>query len=558
MEILSCKDLNFTYRGCKDKALENISFSVFSGELVLFMGRSGCGKTTLLRLLKPELAPQGKIEGEYKLGGKPVFTSDDHYNDIFTPKLGFVAQDPESQTVSDTVIGELSFGLDNMGLDEKEKMRRIGETVCYFGIEDLLHRELSTLSGGEKQLVNLCAAMTMRPEVLILDEPVSRLDPVTAEHFMSVLVRLNEETGITIIMAEHYCEGIFHHCSKVLFMEKGRLCPMEDFSPSASAKNCPEEFVPFLPCISRAVHSAALTAEKYPLTVRDGREFLRKNFNAYSIEPSENILSDEEIISCKDLWFRYDRDGEDIVKGLDMSVKKGELFTVIGSNGAGKSTLLKCIGGLLPPLKGRIKINGKPLRSYKNGSLYKNCVSVLPQNPYDIFIKQSVREDYEFALDAVGGNRAHMEKVTETLSIQHLMDMHPYDLSGGEAQLCAIGRLLLTKPKILLLDEPVKALDPYRVKQTGQLLKSLCAEGISIVCISHDLDFAAQYSDRCGLFFDGKLCACAAPQEFFAGSSLYTTAAQRISKGIFDGAVTSEQIINEIKRQVLSNENFKR
>lgn len=546
MEILNCKNLSFYYNGSEKAALKNINFSVCSGELILIMGKSGCGKTTLLKLLKPEISPFGRLEGEIFIGGEKAESG------LKTPKIGFVMQNPESQTVCDTVFSELCFGLENMGLSAADINRRVGETVSFFGIERLVHREISTLSGGEKQLVNLCAVMAMDPDILILDEPVSRLDPVTAESFMSALVRLNRETGTTVIMAEHFCEGIFHECDKVMLMSEGEIkafCAPEKIPAESAAKG----FSAFLPCAAQAAATAGLK-ENCPLTVRQGRSFLAENFSYAKVESEKNKAEGETVLCCKDIWFRYEKSGANILSGLDFSLRKGEIFTVAGSNGAGKSTLLKCLGGILSPYAGKVKVFGKPIKSYKNGSLYKSCIAMLPQDPYDIFVKPSVAEDWEYACKAVGGNRSQMNEIIGELGISHLMDMHPYDLSGGEAQLCAIGRILLCRPKILLLDEPVKALDPERGKRIGSLLLSLKDKGISILCVSHSLEFAAEYSDRCGLFFDGRLAACADTSEFFTQNRFYTTAVQRMSRGIFDGAVTVSQVCTEIKRQVAEND----
>jgi len=539
MEILNCKDLSFTYNGSTEKVLKDINFSVQKGELILIQGGSGCGKTTLLKALKPELSPLGKYWGEIFLEGKRLDKS------TKTPQTGFLMQNTDSQTVCSSVYEELCFGGENLGFDSAKINRRIGETVSYFGIGHLLHREISTLSGGEKQLVALCSVMVTDPGILILDEPVSRLDPVAAEELAAVILRINRELGTTVIVAEHFAEGFFYGCDKVMLMDNGSIA---DFAPP---KKCAAEnpgFRYLFPCSVRILPENAQVRD-IPLTVREGRKFLSENYSPAEIPQAAEKLSDESVLECRDLWFRYSRSSPDILAGTDLTLHRGEIFTAVGANGAGKSTLLKCLGGLLSPYSGKIKVMGKPLKGYKSGALYHECISVLPQDPYDMFIRQTVRDDYRYALSAMGRDLSYADEMGERLGISRLMERHPYDLSGGEAQLCAIGKALLSQPKILLLDEPVKGLDLRWISAVGKLLLELKAAGISVLCVSHDLEFAAEYSDRCGLFFDGRIISAASPREFFSDSSIYTTSASRIARRFFRGAVTAGQISAEIARQ---------
>lgn len=531
MEILNVKDLSFSYPETGKNALSNISFSVSAGKMIMLMGRSGCGKTTLLKLLKSELAPLGDRKGEINVPD--------------SSKIGFVMQNPDLQTVCGDVYSELCFGLENMGLSPEEISRRVGETVCYFGIERLLRREIHTLSGGEKQLVCLCSVMAMRPEVLILDEPVSRLDPARAESFAAVLSRLNRELGTTVIIAEHFCEGLFHLCDKIALMEDGRL----EYFGAPQRAVLSAEFEKFCPAAAQLALAADIT-EDIPLTVREGRDFLADKFSPARVDVKETSLSSEIVLECRDLYSRYERQSTDIISAADFTLHKGEICTVTGSNGAGKTTFLKCLGGILPAVSGRIRVFGKPLKSYKNGSLYRECIGILPQNPWDLFVKSTVREDCEYAVRAMGYDTSDIDKTAEMLGVTHLMDTHPRDLSGGEAQLCGLCRVLLCRPKILLLDEPVKALDPYSTQRIGKVLLRLKETGISILMISHSLEFAAEYSDRCVMFFGGQITGGGSPQEFFSQNRFFTTAAARISAGHTENAVTVSQLCSTIKGDV--------
>lgn len=537
MEILNVKNLTFSYPDVNENvniqktALSDISFSVSGGEMIMFMGKSGCGKTTLLRLLKSELAPFGNIQGEINI--------------VNSSEIGFVMQNPDSQTVCDDVYGELCFGLENMGLSPEEISRRVGETVCYFGIEHLMGREIHTLSGGEKQLVCLCSVMAMGPEILILDEPVSRLDPAHAESFAAVLARLNRELGTTVIMAEHFCEGLFHLCDKIAFLEEGKLMYFGEPQKAVLSRG----FEIFCPAAARLALGVGVT-ENIPITVREGRDFLSVNFAPQKVDLKSVPACHESVLECMDLYFRYERQLPNIISAAEFCLYRGEICTVTGSNGAGKTTFLKCLGGILPAVSGKIKVFGKSVKSYKNGSLYREGIGILPQNPYDLFVKSSVREDCEYAVKAMGYDMADIHKTAEMLGVTHLMDTHPRDLSGGEAQLCGLCRVLLCKPKILLLDEPVKGLDPYSVRRIGEVLLRLKKSGMSVLMISHNLEFAAEYSDRCVMFFGGQIAGGGSPQEFFSHNRFFTTAISRISRGHTENAVTVSQLCDALNGEV--------
>lgn len=504
---------------------------------MLVTGASGCGKTTLLRLMKPTLAPAGKKSGEVHILGKILTAETD------TPDIGYVPQHPESACVSDTVAGELAFAPENMGLTPDEVQLRVAETASWFGIGRLLGRELCTLSGGELKMVTLCAVMTMRPEILLLDEPVSRLDPVAAESFMSAVLRLNRELGITVIIAEHRTESFFASCDKILPMKNGVV--LGAYSPAEAVRIMGEDSTlsGFLPCAARITGTSALT-------VKAGREYLQKTGISLDIPPvTEAGISADTALVCRDLCFAYDRTSPDILSGTDLTLKKGEALTILGANGSGKTTLLKCLSGLLRPYNGRVQVFGKTLKSYKNGSLYHNCLALLPQDPADVFTEQTVGEDYSAAAKALGVDIGAADTIMEKLGISHLKDTHPYDLSGGEAQLCALGRVLLCRPRVLLLDEPTKGLDPNSCRRLIQILDSLKTEGTALLTVTHDLEFAAEISDRCGLFFGGKVGASAHPKEFFTNTQLYTVPTVRICRGIINGAYLPKQAEEVIKHK---------
>lgn len=520
-----------------------MSFEIKKGGLVLITGASGCGKTTLLKMLKPCISPVGSVSGEVSVLGEKACPENDGAS------IGYVSQDPESACVSDTVLGELAFAPENMGLSPEEVQLRIAETASWFGIGKLLDRELSTLSGGELKMVSLCAVMTMRPEILLLDEPVSRLDPVAAENFMSAVIRLNRELGTTVIIAEHRCESFFSICDKILPMENGTV--LGAFSPeeaAAALKGRPEASC-FLPCAARIAKNSA-KAILLPLTVRSGREFLQNNYEKVSVVACENGgFTGEIALECRDLCFAYSRTSPDIISGAELTVRKGEAVTILGANGSGKTTLLGCLSGLHKPYNGRVKVFGKPISSYKNGSLYRGCMALLPQDPSDVFTSFSVGEDYRAAVKALGGEAREADEMLGKLGVSHLEKTHPYDLSGGEMQLCALGRVLLSRPRILLLDEPTKGLDAVSCERLIGILRELKKNGTALLAVTHDLEFAAALSDRCGLFFGGTNTEPVHPSVFFNGTQLYTTPTARICGGIFSGAYLVSQAAEIIASQ---------
>ena len=529
MEILSCKNVAFKYNESTDYALSDCTFSVKKGEKIMLCGASGSGKSTLLRLLKRELSPRGELSGNITLMGMDRRELSDRES---AEKIGFVMQNPDSQTVCDKVSAELAFGLESFGVKSGEIQSRVGEMAAFFGIEPLYDRDISTLSGGQKQLVALCSVMVTDPDILLLDEPTAQLDPVAARELLGILDRLNKEMGVTVIIAEHDPEELFDSCDKILYLAKGKT---EFFgTPALTAKYFVENALEgFLPETAKAF---AGLCDDLPLNVRQGRAKLEKL--GVSDIPNQTVNAAESTepyaLQCKNLWQRYEKNSPDILKGCDLGIRKGECYGLLGSNGGGKSTLLRVICGLCKPYMGAVSLFGKKQKAYKNGSLFREMLAFLPQEPVTMFVKESVREDL-----LQSGDKAAVENVAQRMGIEHLLDRHPWDLSGGEIQKCAFAKILLADPKIIVLDECTKGMDSFAKKALGDTLLSLKAEGRTILLVTHDLEFAAQYCDRCGLLFDGKIAAEDNAVELFSHNRFYTTAAARLTRGFFSGAVTS-------------------
>lgn len=532
MEILSCENVAFKYNESTDYAISDCTFSVKKGEKIMLCGASGSGKSTLLRLLKRELSPRGELSGNITLMGKDRSELSDRES---AEKIGFVMQNPDSQTVCDKVSAELAFGLESFGVKSGEIQSRVGEMAAFFGIEPLYDRDISTLSGGQKQLVALCSVMVTDPDILLLDEPTAQLDPVAARELLGILDRLNKEMGVTIIIAEHDPEELFDSCDKILYLAKGKT---EFFgTPALTAKYFVENALEgFLPETAKAF---ARLCDDLPINVRQGRAKLEKL--GMTDIPKQAVTDTERAepyaLQCKNLWQRYEKDSPDILKGCDLGIRKGECYGLLGSNGGGKSTLLRVICGLCKPYMGAVSLFGKKQKAYKNGSLFREMLAFLPQEPVTMFVKESVREDL-----LQSGDKVTVENVSQRMGIEHLLDRHPWDLSGGEIQKCAFAKILLADPKIIILDECTKGMDSFAKKALGDILLDIKDEGRTILLVTHDLEFAAQYCDRCGLLFDGKIVAEDNAVEFFSHNRFYTTAAARLTRGFFSGAVTSTAV----------------
>lgn len=532
MEILSCENVAFKYIESTDYAISDCTFSVKKGEKIMLCGASGSGKSTLLRLLKRELSPRGELSGNITLMGKDRSELSDRES---AEKIGFVMQSPDSQTVCDKVSAELAFGLESFGVKSGEIQSRVGEMAAFFGIEPLYDRDISTLSGGQKQLVALCSVMATDPDILLLDEPTAQLDPVAARELLGILDRLNKEMGVTIIIAEHDPEELFDSCDKILYLAKGKT---EFFgTPALTAKyfvkNALEGFLP------ETAKTFARLCDDLPLNVRQGRAKLEKlgvtDIPKQAVNDTER--AEPYALQCKNLWQRYEKNSPDILKGCDLGIRKGECYGLLGSNGGGKSTLLRVICGLCKPYMGTVSLFGKKQKAYKNGSLFREMLAFLPQEPVTMFVKESVREDL-----LQSGDKVTVENVSQRMGIEHLLDRHPWDLSGGEIQKCAFAKILLADPKIIILDECTKGMDSFAKKALGDILLDIKDEGRTILLVTHDLEFAAQYCDRCGLLFDGKIVAEDNAVEFFSQNRFYTTAAARLTRGFFSGAVTSTAV----------------
>lgn len=561
MEMVKIENLSFTYPERQRKALSQIDLEIKEGDFVVICGESGCGKTTLLRLLKRELAPNGNKTGEIYYRGTKL---EDLEERTAAGDIGFVMQNPEHQLVTDKVWHELAFGLENMGIPTQVIRRRVGEMSCFFGIDSWFRSPTDRLSGGQKQLLNLASVMAMNPKLLLLDEPTSQLDPIAASDFIRTLQKLNLELGLTIILVEHRLEDVFPIADQAVIMENGGILYEGEPRRAGDALSRISKDHRMLLGMPSAVRifQGLSVRDKCPLTVKEGRDFLKRHFTnekEKTMEREHRLVQEETpVMEGKNLWFRYERDLPDVLEGISLDIRKGEFLSILGGNGSGKTTLLRILAGQRHAYRGKIKINGKKIRDYKGKELYRHNVALLPQDPQLLFLKSTVLEDYQEICKVMGYEKERaMEEIgrmLENMGISHLADRHPYDLSGGEQQKAALGKVLLQKPKILLMDEPTKGIDAYAKNSLTQILKELKKQGMTILMVTHDVEFAAENSDRCGMIFDHQLLSLDTPEAFFSDNSFYTTAANRISRHLYRNAITCDDVISMCRRNNVEEE----
>lgn len=552
-------------------ALRDTELHVRQGEFVVILGRSGCGKTTLLRQLKPSVTPVGKKKGQIIFDGKDICSLDDR---MAASQIGFVWQDVNAQLVTDKVWHELAFGLESLGYDNGYVRRRVAEMGSFFGLGDIFHRKVMELSGGQKQLVNLASVMAMSPKVLVLDEPTSQLDPIAANDFINSLVRINRELGTTIIMTEHRLEDVLPVCNRSVVMENGRIIydgDVRGFAESVRSKRIDRGLYLSMPASVQIYMGLEKDSGKQlPLTVPDAREWLvdydrkfRENGGAPVVPEIQNRGADEGVngsenqadnaavdkgdkkrgavngqkdagcreehpvvCSLDEVSFRYERNTRDVLRQVSLDIYANEILMINGSNGCGKSTMLSLIANLYSPYSGKLRI-AKNLRT-----------GMLPQNPELLFTRRSVRDEL---IDA--NDRQQLAEIVRFCRLEELLDRHPYDLSGGEKQRLGLAKVLIADPDILLMDEPTKGLDNGFKMQLADMLRKLQKRGKTIVVVSHDIEFCAVAGDRVALLFDGEVAMVGDVRSYMSDNNFFTTAASRISRNILDGAVTVREVL---------------
>lgn len=441
MPAIEVRSLSFSYPGADAAVLEGLDWSVPQGAFALLVGGTGSGKSTLLSLLKPEISPTGECAGELRVLGESVADMDVRAS---AERVGYVFQDPENQIVCETVWHEMAFGLENLGMSRDEMRRRVAETSYFFGLEDWLHRDTDTLSGGRKQLLSLAAVLALRPRVLLLDEPTSQLDPVAEKNFLHALFRVNRELGCTVVVATHQPRPMLEYATCAYRIEGGRVCEVVDLASLGS---------------------------------REG-------------------------------WFRYDRAGGWVLRGLDAAFSAGAVHAVVGGNGCGKSTMLSVLAKTVKLQRGHMERGAA-------------SAALLPQNPKALLVAETVCGELMEWASTCGYDEAVARERAASLGLSGLDGRHPYDLSGGQRQLLALAKLLLIGPELLLLDEPTKGLDLASRRIIARALRDHAKAGGTVIMATHDLDFAEQVADDIAMMFDGEIACMEPPADFFADNVFY-------------------------------------
>ena len=531
------ENLSFKYHNSSSNILEDVNLTVNKEDFILICGASGCGKTTLLKQLSPSLTPNGEKHGNISFFGQDL-----NKLDIRTAikSIGYLSQHPDDQIVCSDPIQELAFGLQNIGLDSASIRLRIAEVVSFFGLHKIIDQNISSLSGGQKQLLNLASVMIMQPRVLLLDEPTAQLDPLSTDTFINAIKSANDELGTTIIITEHKTDKLLPIANRLLILDNSKITL--DCYPKSNNFHVPQDTDAFLSMpsplkIFTKVQGHDQSVLHPPLNTSDGRKWLT-SLNLKCIGSDDKFLKEasehtDYSIELKDIWFRYNKKSPDILKGLSLKIPKNQIFCLLGDNASGKSTLLSIICKVLSPYSGKILID-------KSSKL-----SCLPQNPKSIFFKETVFLDLENTANHAEIKDLHdrIDYISELTEIVHLLNSHPYDLSGGELQRAALAKVLLLKPDILLLDEPTKGLDPKFKIKLLKILKKLKLSGLTIIIVSHDMDFCAYCADCCALIFNGKIVSSASPKLFFSQNNFYTTTASKISRGLSKHLITDEDVI---------------
>ncbi|MUG46921.1 ABC transporter ATP-binding protein [Paenibacillus woosongensis] len=593
MALYQIEHVSFQYPEASEAMLTDINITVEEGDFVLLCGPSGSGKTTLLRQLKREIRPEGHRQGEIRYRGILQDGLDTRHS---IEEIGMVFQDPDSQIVMNTVWQELTFAMENLGYAAEQIQRRIGELVQFFGMQGWLQLGVHELSGGQKQLLNLASVMSLRPKVLLLDEPTAQLDPIAAKEFIQLLARINEELSITIIISEHRVEELFPLANQVVMLKAGEVAyagaPQEVIRKIWSGRD--EFFIPYLPAVCRLFlgaggEDARITEEPIPLTVRAGRQWISQHTKALATQAESSAeasastdrplaaaltvpLNAERtakqqaeqqagrqgtpLLECRELFFTYEKNTPLVLKGCSLHIHQGEFFTLFGGNGSGKSTLLHQIAGARKPQRGNIFLEGKSLLRSSTAERSR-LIGYVAQNPLLYFTRDTVGAQFKDRIERLeqGSGKGHqqgqtfpmsrqkrLDELLELFELKGSLDKHPLDLSGGQQQKAALILVLLAEPRLLLLDEPTKGLDPTSKMKLAAQLDAIRGKGTTILMVSHDIEFAASYATRCGLLFDGKLVAIDETRNFLRDNYFYTTIIHRTAGDFFPAAITMKDI----------------
>jgi len=523
--LIMLRDVTFTYPGKSHPALASMTLDVEEGEFVLVVGASGTGKSTLLRTLNG-LVPHfsgGRISGRVRVNGHDPIAEGPH---PMSTIVGLVQQDPEVQFVVDIVEDELAFGMENHGLSQLLMRKRVEEVLDQLGIAHLRHRRISSLSGGEKQSVAIASALTLQPKVLVLDEPTSQLDPHAAEKVLTALRHLNEDLGLTIVISEHRLERVVQYADRMVYLPALGLPPVAGMPAEVLRQ------MPFAPPIVQLAQ--ALDWNPLPLTIKQARRFANE-MNPRPARCPRSEVRRHACIEIQNVWYQYA--GIEALRGLSMTVGKGELVVIMGRNGSGKTTLLKHIVGLLRPQRGRVLVSGLDTQRTRPEDLIQH-VGYVPQDPSALLFADTVRQELEFTRRAHSLPATDVEHWLATLGLSGLGEHYPRDLSVGERQRVALAAILVAEPSILLLDEPTRGLDPLQKAALASFLQEQTKRDRTVVMATHDVELAAACAQRVVILGEGQVVVDGPAHEVMSRSLVF---ASQVSKLFRDSRLLTVQ-----------------
>ena len=512
------ESVSFQYPNAERAVLRDFDWHIGEAELVLLAGESGSGKSTILRCLNG-LVPH--FSGG-AFGGRVLVRGEDTRllpTRALARSVGFVFQDPGAHSVSTSVEDEIAFGLEQLGIPVPSMRRRVEEALDLTGTERIRKRAIATLSGGERQRVAIAAALALQPRVLALDEPTSQLDPSGAEDVLDAVRRLNEELGITVVLAEQRLERVVGFADRLRLLRPG--WHDLDGPPGEVLRRCDPRLVPPVALLGRIEGW-----EPLPLTVKGARRAVQQTDFAPAPAPVDPPRPDTEPAIVADrLSIGYDK--RRLLESASFDVRPGELVAVMGRNGTGKSTLLRALMGLHPIDAGKANVLGLDVASTRTQELGKRA-GFLPQRAANLLFHETVADDVAAALASRGAKARELEGLLDRFALGHLSERYPLDLSSGEQERAALAVTLAGDPLVILLDEPTRGMDALRKRELAELFQELRERGAAILMATHDVELVAQVATRVMLLGDGGIVAQGGAREVLAGSLTFGTQMNRV------------------------------
>jgi energy-coupling factor transporter ATP-binding protein EcfA2 len=521
-DLIQLRSVTYSYPNREEPALHTVDLSIPAGEFLLVTGPSGSGKSTLLRTLNG-LVPHfsgGTIGGDVLVKGLPAIEVGPS---LLSQYVGFVSQNPEAQTILEKVEPEIAFAMENTAVPVPEMHKRVNEIVDLLNLAPLRSRPMNTLSGGERQRVAIACALVLQPEILVLDEPTSQLDPRSAAELLHVLADLRKTLGLTVVLAEHRLDRVLSFADRLAYFENGRLIAHD--SVRRTLVHIPQ----LPPMIDLAKRQAW---DPLPLTLEEARDHISRppQLLKRQEETAPSDIDIDPLLRVDALQFSY-TGNRLALDGIDLQVRPGEVLAIVGANGSGKSTLLRCIVGLLQPAGGDILFNGRSLLGRDTADLARH-IAYLPQYPDDLLFAETVRQEMEITLhnhDLVSDS--HIETALKNLNLVDFAGDYPRDLSTGQRQRVALGAITVTRPRLLLLDEPTRGQDAQIKQQLLAIWRGWKAEGMGLILVTHDVELVVQLADSVAILSEGKIEASGPIRSVLANQHTFVPQIARLFPG---------------------------